>query len=90
MYVILVVWLVVIVIGALLFSRFTRPPTTPTVGVPGQRVVAPRRVYPLWLALVLLILLVIAIWVTLRYGAAHDGPGRSAAAGTVTTGAPRG
>lgn len=89
MYVIAVVWIVAIVLGVILFQRFTRPPTAPTIGVPGQRVV-PRRVYPLWLVLVLFILLVIALWVTLRYGATHVGPAGAAGAATVTTTAPRG
>ncbi len=89
MYVIVVVWVVAIVLGALLFQRFTRPPTTPTIGVPGQRIAA-RRVYPLWLVLVLFILLVIALWVTLRQRALHVGPGRSATAPVVTAGPPRG
>lgn len=89
MYVIAVVWIVAIVLGVILFQRFTKPPTTPTIGVPGQRV-APRRVYPLWLVLVLFILLVVALWVTLRYGATHVGPASAAAAGIVTAGLPRG
>lgn len=89
MYVIAVVWIVAIVLGVILFQRFTKPPTSPTIGVPGQRV-APRRVYPLWLVLVLFILLVVALWVTLRYGSMHVAPARAAAFGSVTSGPPRG
>jgi len=42
----------------------------PTVTVPGQAMVRPRRVVPLWLALVLLIILVVAAWLTIRWGSA--------------------
>lgn len=90
MYVIVVVWIVVVLIGILLFARFTRPPTAPRIGVPGERAAAPRRVYPLWLVLVLLILLVTALWFTLHYGTQHLGAGRSAATPGVTAGPPRG
>ena len=67
---IVVVWVVAIALGGILWQRFTRPPGVPTVPVPGQAVTRPRRVVPLWLALVLLILLAIAAWLTLRLGAA--------------------
>ena len=90
MYVIVAVWIVVIVIAILLLVRFTRPPTAARIGVPGERVATPRRVYPLWLVLVLLILLVVAIWFTLHYGALHVGPGRAATAPAVTAAPPRG
>ena len=67
---IVVVWVVAIALGGFLWQRFTRPPGGATVPVPGQTVVRPRRVVPLWLALVLLILLAVAVWLTLRFGAA--------------------
>lgn len=67
---IVVVWVVAIALGGILWQRFTRPPGAPTVPVPGQTVTRPRRVVPLWLALVLLILLAVAAWLTLRLGAA--------------------
>lgn len=67
---IVVVWIVAIVLGGFLWQRFTQPPGVPTMPVPGQTVVRPRRVVPLWLALVLLILLAVAAWLTLRLGAA--------------------
>jgi len=63
-----IVWLVALVVGALLWHRFTRPPTAPMVPVPGQQVSKPSRVVPLWLVLVLLILLVAAIWLTFTLG----------------------
>jgi hypothetical protein len=66
---IVVVWLVAILLGGMLWQRFTRPPGSPAVSVPGQTAVRPRRVLPLWLALVLLIILAAALWLTLRLGA---------------------
>lgn len=63
---ILVVWIIVIAIGVVLWSRFTRAPGASAVTVPGQGFV-PRRVIPVWLVLVLLILLVIALWATVRW-----------------------
>lgn len=70
---IVVVWVVAIVLGGLLWQRFTRPPGAPTVTVPGQAIARPRRVVPLWLALVLLIILVVAAWLTIRWGSAVPG-----------------
>jgi hypothetical protein len=67
---IVVVWIVAVILGGILWQRFTRPPGMPTVPVPGQTVVRPRRVVPVWLALALLILLAGAVWLTLRLGAA--------------------
>jgi hypothetical protein len=67
---IVVVWIVAVVLGAILWQRFTRPPGAPTVLVPGQAVARQRRVVPLWLALVLLILLAVAAWLTIRWGSA--------------------
>jgi len=67
---IVVVWVVAVALGGILWQRFTRPPGMPTVSVPGQTVARSRRVVPLWLALVLLILLAVAAWLTLRLGAA--------------------
>jgi hypothetical protein len=67
MWVIIVVWVLAIVIGGVLWQRFTRAPL-PTVPVPGERVTTVRRVFPLWLVLVELILLVAAIWVTFSVG----------------------
>lgn len=65
---IVVVWIVAIVLGGILWQRFTRAPGMPTVTVPGQSIPRPRRVLPLWLALVLLIILVVAVWLTIRWG----------------------
>jgi len=67
---IVVVWIVAILLGGILWQRFTRPPGMPTVAVPGQSIARPRRVVPLWLALVLLIILALAAWLTIRWGAA--------------------
>jgi hypothetical protein len=66
---IVVVWIVAIVLGGILWQRFSRPPGVPTVPVPGQTIAPPRRVLPLWLALVLLIILAVAAWLTIRWGA---------------------
>ena len=65
---IVVVWVVAIVLGGLLWQRFTLPPGGPTVTIPGQATTRPRRVVPLWLALVLLIIVVVAAWLTIRWG----------------------
>ena len=67
---VVVVWIVAIVLGGILWQRFSKPPVTPTVAVPGQAVAPPRRVVPLWLALVLLIILAVAAWLTIRWGTA--------------------
>lgn len=59
-----IVWLVAVVFGAILWQRFTRVPVQSS-GL--SRVPPPtRRVVPLWLAIVLLILLCVAIWLTVR------------------------
>ena len=65
---IVVAWIVAVVLGVILWQRFTRPPGGPTVAVPGQAIARPRRVVPLWLALVLLIILAVAAWLTIRWG----------------------
>lgn len=66
------VWIVTLVVGGVLWQRFTRVPVQPaglTSRSPGSRAATPtRRVLPLWLALVLLILLIAAIWLTVRWG----------------------
>jgi hypothetical protein len=63
------VWLVTVVVGGLLWQRFTRVPVQ--VGGVGLRsATSTRRVVPLWLALVLLILFGVAVWLTMRWGAA--------------------
>lgn len=67
---IVVVWIVAIVLAGFLWQRFTRPPGTPMVAVPGQAITRPRRVVPLWLALALLIILAVAVWLTIRWGSA--------------------
>jgi hypothetical protein len=66
-WVIVVVWVLAIVIGGALWQRFTKAPM-PTVTVPGQRTTEVRRVFPLWLVLVELILLVAGIWITFSVG----------------------
>jgi hypothetical protein len=68
-----IVWLVTLVLGGLLWQRFTRVPVQPaglSSRLPASRPpVTTRRVVPLWLALVLLILLVAAVWLTVQWGA---------------------
>ncbi len=63
-----VVWAVALVLGGALWQRFTRVPVQSGVFT---RTGAPttRRVLPLWLVLVLLILLITAVWLTLHLGA---------------------
>jgi hypothetical protein len=63
-----IVWLVTLVIGGVLWQRFTRMPVQST-GLTPRATPTTRRVVPLWLVLVLLILLVTAVWLTLRWGA---------------------
>jgi hypothetical protein len=68
-----IVWIATLVVGSLLWQRFTRLPVQ-SAGLasrsPGSRAPATtRRVVPLWLAVVLLILLITAVWLTVRWGA---------------------
>jgi hypothetical protein len=63
-----IVWLVVLVLGGVLWQRFTRVPVQPG-GLATRSGASTRRVVPLWLALVLLILLGTAVWLTVRWGA---------------------
>lgn len=63
-----IVWLVALVIGGVLWQRFTRVPVQST-GLTSRATPTTRRVVPLWLALVLLILLIAAVWLTLLWGA---------------------
>ena len=59
------VWIIAVVIAAVLWQRYTR---APAIGVPSSGATPrTRRVVPVWLALVYLILLVVAIWVTLAW-----------------------
>jgi hypothetical protein len=61
------IWLVALVLGSVLWQRFTRVPAQ--LGGLGTRTgTSTRRIVPLWLALVLLILFGVAIWLTLRWG----------------------
>jgi hypothetical protein len=63
-----IVWLVTLVLGGALWQRFTRVPVE--TGSLASRASPPRRrVVPLWLALVLLVLLLTAVWLTVRWGA---------------------
>jgi hypothetical protein len=65
-----IIWLVTLVVGGVLWQRFTRVPvqsarlasSSPELRSPHTT----RRVLPLWLALVLLILLIGAVWLTVR------------------------
>ena len=65
-----IIWIVTLVVGGLLWQRNTRVPIR-SAGLasrsPSSRApMATRRVVPLWLALVLLILLITAVWLTVR------------------------
>ena len=63
-----IVWLVAVLAGGFLWQRFTRVPAQ--VGGVGLRAAtSTRRVIPLWLAVVLLILFGAAVWLTVRWGA---------------------
>jgi hypothetical protein len=64
-----IIWLVTLVLGGALWQRFTRVPTQAGGFTSRATAAAPRRVVPLWLALVWLILLMLAVWLTLRWGA---------------------
>ena len=59
-----IVWVVTLVVGGVLWQRFTRVPAQ--TGGYSRSAPAPRRVFPLWLAVVLLILLIVAVWLTVR------------------------
>lgn len=61
-------WIIAIIVAGSLWARFTRPPAptenrAPILGTTTR----PRRVVPVWLVLVLLIILAIALWVTVRF-----------------------
>jgi hypothetical protein len=73
-FAIAVVWLVTLVVGSVLWQRFTRVPVQPG-GLGMRSATSTRRVVPLWLALVLLILFGIAVWLTIRWGAPLWGGG---------------
>jgi hypothetical protein len=62
-----IVWIVTLVVGGALWQRFTRVPAQ-LGGVGLRSATSTRRVVPLWLALVLLILFGVAIWLTVRWG----------------------
>jgi hypothetical protein len=64
-----IIWLVALVLGGLLWQRFTRVPVSTGFSrssLSPTSAPATRRVVPLWLALVLLILLIAAVWLTVR------------------------
>jgi hypothetical protein len=61
------VWLVALVLSGVLWQRFTRVPAQ-LGGLGTGTATSTRRVIPLWLALVLLILFAVAIWLTFRWG----------------------
>jgi hypothetical protein len=63
-----ILWLVTLVVAGVLWQRFTRVPAQ-TGGLGTRAATSTRRVLPLWLALVLVILLGAAIWLTVRWGA---------------------
>jgi hypothetical protein len=66
-----IVWVVVLVLGSVLWQRFTRVPVQSAGLV--ARAPTTRRVVPLWLALVLLVLLISAVWLTVRWGVPGSG-----------------
>ncbi|MFN2565261.1 MAG: hypothetical protein ABR499_09665 [Gemmatimonadaceae bacterium] len=63
-----IVWIVTLVLGGVFWQRFTRVPARPG-GVGLRAATTTRRVVPLWLALVLLILFGVAVWLTVRWSA---------------------
>ena len=63
-----IVWVITLVLGGVLWQRFTRVPAQPG-GVGIRSATSTRRVLPLWLAVLLLILFCIAVWLTVRWGA---------------------
>ncbi len=69
-----IVWLVTLVLAGALWQRFTRVPAQ-TGGVGIRSATSTRRVLPLWLALVLLILFGVAIWLTVRWSVGGSGGG---------------
>jgi hypothetical protein len=66
-----IVWIMTLAVGGGLWQRFTRVPVQSaglTSRSSSSRVPATmRRVVPLWLALVLLVLLITAVWLTVRW-----------------------
>ena len=79
-----ILWLVTLVVGGVLWQRFTRVPAQPG-GVGVRSATSTRRVLPLWLVLVLLILFSVAVWLTVRWGTPLWS-GAGAGAGTVPPG----
>jgi hypothetical protein len=73
-----ILWLVTLVLAGVLWQRFTRVPAQPG-GLGVRSATSTRRVLPLWLALVLLILFCVAVWLTLRWGASLWSGGSTAA-----------
>jgi hypothetical protein len=61
-----IVWLVTLVVSGVLWQRFTRVPVQPG-GLGTRSATSTRRVVPVWLALVLVVLFAVAIWLTLRW-----------------------
>ena len=61
-----ILWFVTLVIGGMLWRRFTRVPAQ-AGGLGTRAATSTRRVLPLWLAVVLLLLFGIAVWLTLRW-----------------------
>ena len=83
-----ILWLVTLVFGGMLWQRFTRVPAQPG-GLGVRSATSTRRVLPLWLALVLLILFCVAVWLTLRWGAPlWSGVGSGGGNATGAVGAP--
>jgi hypothetical protein len=61
-------WLMTLLLAGLLWQRFTRVPSPPG-GLRAPTGTVTRRVLPLWLVIVLIVLIGIAVWLTLRWGA---------------------
>jgi hypothetical protein len=61
-----IVWILALAIGGVLWQRFTRVPAQPG-GLGIRAATTTRRVLPLWLALVLLVLAIVAVWLTVRW-----------------------
>ena len=63
-------WIVALALVGLLWSRFSRPPVSRAetqAPILGSTATRPRRVVPVWLAFVVLVVLAVAVWLTLRF-----------------------
>ena len=63
----LLIWGAALALAGFVWERFSRPSgVAQTPIVPGTRTPTPRRVLPVWLAFVLLVIVAAALWATVR------------------------